>query len=104
MAAHLPEFNLSVKCTRLCTSAESVLEDTCSLIKSGSITLLKLSQVEEKRGHVDKLLKEALSNNDFKVIQQLLRQRFLERKHFTKRLNHLRQFCHNINITVKGKL
>ncbi len=102
MVADLSAFNLSEKCIMLCTSAKSVLENMCTLIRTGNITLADLSQMKEKIDHVNKLLCEAVSLDDLKVLQQLLEQRFLEQRRFTERLDNLKQICQNINIRIKG--
>lgn len=103
MISDLSEFNLSEKCIMLCTSAKSVLENMCTLIKTGDIKLMELSEMKENEEHLKKLLvvAEPIYNEG---LQQLLNQRFYEQECFTQRLNYLRQFCQHISIEIKGKL
>ncbi len=86
----------------LCTSAKSQLENLCYLIETGNITLAQLAKLEEYSEHVNKLLKIAVSEGELKILQRQLDQRFLEQKHFTKRLNLLKQLCLNINVEIEG--
>ena len=104
MVASLSEFQTFEKCLILCTSAASVLENMCTLIKTGGIKLAELSLMKEREEHLKKLLLETSPNDQFKILNQCLDQRFREQQQFSERLKHLKQFCQCINIEVQGML
>lgn len=91
---------LSDKCIMLCTRAKSQLENICSLIETGDITLAQLSLLKENGENVDDLLKIAPKYEG--ELKRLLDQRFLEKDHFTNRLNLLKQLCLHINVEIEG--
>lgn len=103
MIKHLSEFNLSEKCITLCISAKSILENVCTQIMSGDITLRDLSLIKECYIHLRKLLSETMCEGELKNLEQLLNQRFFERDQFILRLNDLKQLFQYINIDVDGK-
>lgn len=92
------------KCLILCTSAASVLENVCTLIKTGDIKLSELSLMKERKEHLKKLLVEAVPSDNFRALEQCLEQRFCEQRNFSERLTYLKQLCQSINIEVQGIL
>lgn len=102
MVTSLSVFQTFDKCLMLCTSAASMLENMCTLIETGNVKLIELSQMKEREEHLKKLLVETVPAGRLKALKQCLAQRFLEQQQFSERLKHLRQLCHSINIEVKG--
>lgn len=93
---------LSNKCTALFICAKSVLEDLCRNIIASTITLRELSLMECKVDDVNKLL--SINTVDKEKVQNTLKEKFVERASFLKRIDRLKLLCWHVDIPVKGNI
>ena len=84
------------------TYALSQLEDVCSKIQSGNVTIKELEYIKSKQGQMRKL-REAISSTQASELEGNMLQRLKEYEHFTEYTSKLEYFLTHIGKIVNGK-
>ena len=96
-------YGLSEHCAFLCVCAESTLNDICTRIRNGELTVEEISLLKKKKNHVEVLLAENEAKKaDGEQLKKLLHQRFDELEEFQERVVLLGQVCQSVTVTLKG--
>ena len=84
------------------TCALSQLEDVCSKIQSGNVTIKELEHIKSKQSQMRKLC-EAVSSTQASELQGNISQRLKEYEHFTEYTSRLKYFLTHIGKIVNGE-
>ena len=91
-------------CDLLCTCAESMLDELCSHIRDGRITMRELERIAKKRDQIERLSSVAVAAS--KAASKLFMESFDERVRqynaFGRCQEQLKYLCREVTVRVNG--